>query len=865
MKPQSSGKSRVAGIRWQAFALAALVLAAILFGGGGAEGPFNNAVIAAFSALLLGLLFASMVTGSWPVAAFAVPVTVLFGGLVLVIILQLVPLPPDVWQNLPGRELAVQSLRLVGAGDEWRPLSLDPESTRRFAAALLLPAAILYGMLGATRREGLLAVRAVVVGGGISALIGALQLALGSPAWLTFYGGGNAGAASGVFANANHHATMLIIAMLCLAFLIRAERPRQPTKAGAFPPGFHPAWLLMPFFFALVVATGSRAGLVLVAFATAAVMLVAFRQRSPMLMLGGVAAAAILFFGLVLLSPSGNLVAVGQSFLFSDDSRRQFLPDVLYTLGQYWPWGSGFGTFVSAFAPNENLDIAGAGYVNHAHNDSVEWVLEAGILGALWLAAAAAVLAWRAGSVVLKSGGMRGSAVAAVLAGGFALLLVGLHSSVDYPLRSFAVSAAAAVAAGLLLAPLGDAPPRPPKRGAAKWPLAVGAALGAAVAAVSLWLFIGESAFRSGNGLAAADLRPQNSWGLALAAEQELADKNSGAARALATQAVRQAPMTSPAVRVLAVTAGNPAAATAAWQVASAMGWRDAPTQLWAFRQALLSGQLDIAAVRADAFMRTRSQRPEEYMAVVRTAAIDPRFRLELMKRLLLGPPWREALFDVSGSISNQALQGLSQLLTSMAHSGLKPTLGEARPVISALLERGQFDTAHTIYRAVRGPSPTTANLLDDGDFRRTPDDYRANSTPFDWLMFRTQGASASIEEQNGGYLVVESDGTAARALVRRYVPLGPGGYQLRYVRRGDPDSPDSVRLVIRCAKGMVLATSSADPLQGSGFESRETRFEVPPNCSMIIIEIRAMALGHSTSAEFDQFSLRRLPGRAAP
>ena len=858
MRARSDRPARSLPIRWQAYALAALVFLGILFGGGGIEGPVNNGVIQALSALLLALLFASHAQGTWPLPSAALGFIGLLLGLLVIALLQLVPLPPSLWSSLPDRELAASAFALAGASDSWHPLSVDPEATRRLAASLLLPSAIIYGLLGTTRREALLVVRAVVIAAGVSALIGALQLTLGNPAWLTYYEGPNSSAASGVFANANHHAAMLAAAILCLAFLIRADRSTAARGSSRGGGPIHPAWLALPFLVAITIATGSRAGMVLLLIAIPGALLITIGGRSPMLWLGGFAAAVAVTALVILFSPSGNLVAAGQSFIFSEDSRYAFLPDVLYTIRQYWPSGSGLGTFVQAFAPNENLDVASAGYVNRAHNDLLEWLLEAGLLGAFWLAALIAVLLWRIVGVARRRRELRGSQFAAVLTGALLLIILALHSLVDYPIRIAAISAVLAVGGGLIFTPLTDAPPRQiTRRSGGRWMFGAGAVAGLAVGALTLRIFLAEAAVRQDNAALAQMLRPQSGAALGLAAEQQLILRNMDAARQLARSAIEQAPLNAAAVRVLAMSL-PPGPAVEPWRVASAMGWRDGPTQLWALQQALVNGEFPVAAVRADAFLRTRSDKPQNYLTLVRTAALEPRFRAAITERLKLNPAWRASFFAVPQDASEEELQGTSQVLAALAAANGQPTLGEASAAIARLIDRGQYAAAVAIYRQVGGTQP--AELLADGGFDRPVDDYRTNSTPFDWQIEQVRGGTASIEGQDGKHLFLETGGSAARTLVRRYVPLPPGPYRLDYMRRGERESPEAIAVSIRCADGRQIGAGSRSPLQSEEFERRGISFEVGPNCPMIAIAFEAKPVGRPATAEFDDFTLRQAP-----
>src|SRR5215203_1294363 len=69
------------------------------------------------------------------------------GLTLLLVILQLVPLPPGVWMGLPGREPIAEGYGLLGQPLPWLPISLTPYDTAATALTLLPPLAVLTAML----------------------------------------------------------------------------------------------------------------------------------------------------------------------------------------------------------------------------------------------------------------------------------------------------------------------------------------------------------------------------------------------------------------------------------------------------------------------------------------------------------------------------------------------------------------------------------------------------------------------------------------------------------------------------------------------------------------------------------------------
>jgi len=437
-------------------AAAFLLFVAIILGGGGADGPVAGGVVEALAAVVLAAITAMHFAGR-PLPPEARGPVWFLAAVLLLILFQLIPLPPSVWAVLPGRETAVSVTALIGHSSAWRPLSLDPESTRQHAAALLVPAAMLLAAIGASHRGLLLLNRTLIVGALLSALLGALQIALGSPPSLFLYGHTFPGIAAGFFANPNHQAELMLAGLIATGLMIRLEPPQVRIRRAGGERMVHLGWLLFPIFMALAVAAQSRAGLILLVPATAASALIASRRK-------GTGKLLIAFFALVaalvviIAFTPGSLERALHLQSTVTEGRIVFLPDVVYTLKQFWPWGSGLGTFVPVFQANENLDFVQAAWVNHAHNDLLEWLIETGLPGAILLAAALVALMWRLFRL------MRSRAAtdpAPALAGFTILVLLLIHSLVDYPLRMRSLVAVAALAIAFILSrsqqrPAGD-------------------------------------------------------------------------------------------------------------------------------------------------------------------------------------------------------------------------------------------------------------------------------------------------------------------------------------------------------------------------------------------------------------------------
>jgi O-antigen ligase len=101
---------------------------------------------------------------------------------------------------------------------------------------------------------------------------------------------------------------------------------------------------------------------------------------------------------------------------------------------RYLPFGSGLGSFVEAFQIAEPDNLLTPTYVNHAHNDWLEIVMTAGLLGVILLSVA--VLAWMsAARPLLLRSGQRGLVMRTGQLGCSITLILALASVGDYPLR----------------------------------------------------------------------------------------------------------------------------------------------------------------------------------------------------------------------------------------------------------------------------------------------------------------------------------------------------------------------------------------------------------------------------------------------
>jgi O-antigen ligase len=151
--------------------------------------------------------------------------------------------------------------------------------------------------------------------------------------------------------------------------------------------------------------------------------------------------AAFLLYGPV----ANDLTAKGA---LAGISRGEFLATGSRILADYAPFGSGLGTFQDLYKWYEDPTIVSSTFVNHAHNDLLELLIETGVFG---LAALGAFLIWYVPRAWRLWAGDRRLPYA--LAASVIIGVELLHSLVDYPLRTAAMSSLFAVALVLLIRP----------------------------------------------------------------------------------------------------------------------------------------------------------------------------------------------------------------------------------------------------------------------------------------------------------------------------------------------------------------------------------------------------------------------------
>jgi len=421
-------------------AVAPAYLLACLLLGGSAQGIWQNMLLQLAGVAIIAWAAA---TGDEPLPKAAQTLLLILVAGLVVIALQLIPLPASLWTT--GLRARVgEGYAILGQAIPPLPISLTPYAGLNTLLGIVPALAVFCAVLrlGAFRASWLAA--ALLAGTVVGITLGALQVVAPGPnsPWY-LYPQTNRGVAVGFFANANHMADLLVCALPFIAALASAGRSRNIQRYSALLVVLAAAALLIVVGIAL---NGSLAGYVLALPVIGASILIAAPPRrslrTPVAILTGLALVAAVG---AIASTSIGSSRIGQEASGSVQSREAILQTTAKAMADTMPFGSGLGSFVRVYPLYESADRVVPEYVIHAHNDYAELALELGVPGialmvlflATWLVAAKG--AWRRDA-------WNPFAQAASIASAAVLV----HSLVDFPLRTAAVSASFAMCMALM-------------------------------------------------------------------------------------------------------------------------------------------------------------------------------------------------------------------------------------------------------------------------------------------------------------------------------------------------------------------------------------------------------------------------------
>jgi len=367
--------------------------------------------------------------------------------LILYPLLYLVPVPFALWADLPGRTLYSEALLLVDSQPAARPATIAASSTQASWFALLPPVALFFSATALpTRYLMRLTLVALVMAVG-QALLGLMQFVASDPDSVLCLGNHYCGHnnATGTYVNRDHLAGFLeMIFPIGLGLLaVTIGRLRHKTRYyrqnwrervlslstwqanAAFLYGAASIVILLGLVF-----TRSRTGVGLGMLCLLLAVLAFARRLGGDNAFGSVGTVSAIA---VALAVDIGLAPVLGRFTANplDDGRWELFAIALQGIGNFFPLGSGPGTFPQAVLPFQPVAMGGS-FFNHVHNDYLEWLFEGGLLSAaiMLLLAFAYIRQW---FVLGHSGGDHWSTFRFIQVGaGIGLFMIALHGTVDF-------------------------------------------------------------------------------------------------------------------------------------------------------------------------------------------------------------------------------------------------------------------------------------------------------------------------------------------------------------------------------------------------------------------------------------------------
>lgn len=397
---------------------------------------------------------------------------VLLSPLILALI-YLAPIPAAIWSGTPGRAIYVEALREAGAAfPASLPLSVVPDATlASLLGGIPLVAAFLVGHKCSTQQLRWLARTVIVVAGG-QVLLGLLQVSDGEHSPL-FFGAPASGRPIGTFANSNHYANYLALALMLYIWsawdsLVPGTHGRPEALAHRFDTRpFAALWVGGGLLLVMgILMTRSRgailSGLPVAALATGWLIAISRRRGGGWRRIAAIVAAlviaAVALLGVDFVLSRFSVGELAGSAAFRSTLARTSLEGA----AQFWPWGAGWGVYGAVYPRFQPPTIPGA--AGYAHQDYVQMLFEGGIFAVIlasvfsWLVVRRAVGMAR---LVARKHRIRRETVAAALSG-LGLLGFLLHSLVEFNMHIPANAILASLLAGVYLKPLADLAETPP-------------------------------------------------------------------------------------------------------------------------------------------------------------------------------------------------------------------------------------------------------------------------------------------------------------------------------------------------------------------------------------------------------------------
>ena len=309
-------------------------------------------------------------------------------------IIYLIPLPEQLWLNLPGRELQIEILKWIESTSDlssYKVLSLYPLHT--FSAFLVsLSALAVFLSASSSSKQNLIILSLVLLGSAtLQGMIAFAQYITSDP---FFYFGLARTEVLGTYLNTNHlTALMEMVEPLALALMVHAiienNKPAIPRVLLILTHAF--ISLLLTF---IAFTTTSRMGTFLLIFSIFlsfwAITTPEMRKQVavPIFLLRLALLIAIVVAQYTIVTTVPSTIAEMEPAAVLGDLRWNIFQSSWEGIQALFPFGSGPGTFpqtIQIYFPADNPAFQNY-FMNHAHNDYLGLIYETSILGVILLA-----------------------------------------------------------------------------------------------------------------------------------------------------------------------------------------------------------------------------------------------------------------------------------------------------------------------------------------------------------------------------------------------------------------------------------------------------------------------------------------------
>jgi O-antigen ligase len=398
----------------------------------------------------------SLVVLAWALfrlAVFGFPTRLAIWGSILaaaaiaLVLLQLAPLPPSVWQLFPGRDLVLRNYVLLGETPGWAPLSLSPGNTAADGIAMLPAIAMFLAVQTLTLRHVFWICAGIVVCAIVSVGLGLLQHAYGPDSGYYLYDSVG-GTGVGTFNNRNFFAAQLYSSIPILSAFAVAAQSYWRLKSTLV--------VLAGVIYAAIILAGlslsdSRTGILLAMPAVLfAVILTYSRSNGAQRVSSATMGVLALLLGLLVVGQASMVGLLRLTQIDPLTDYRTIIAKNSFDLAlQQFPVGAGFGSFVPLYQLYETPETMRPEFVNHGHNDWLELAIEGGA-PALFLLAMF-VLWYFACLIRVWRYGQGGQTAHFPRMASLVVPLLLFHSMVDFPLRTPALMVLFALCCGVMV------------------------------------------------------------------------------------------------------------------------------------------------------------------------------------------------------------------------------------------------------------------------------------------------------------------------------------------------------------------------------------------------------------------------------